>query len=227
MLADGAASIEVSFWPAVATGLATVVLVYVTWGYAHSTAQIASATAEAAEWARRTAESSLVQGALMVQPRMLQVAPLKVESVSSGILGLPQELGRIPVKVSTTLRNDGPGPALNAHVKVTMWGVELAEKTPPDGLSIPPGDSIDIQHDVETEHRPQLARAIEAGAPQPQIGRLEITCEDSLGYTVFTSWAIVKRADAPTELADRRVEYSAPSSERRDVPNLPLPSRRS
>jgi hypothetical protein len=212
---------DLSLWAVVATGIATAALACITWGYAHSTARIATSTAEAARWARETAEAALVQSALIVQPRLLQTTPLTVELTSSAVFGVPGAPVQIPISVETTLRNHGPGPAINALVRVVLWDVELRRADALDGVTIPPGAGVTLRREVAAEDRERLALAIAARPEAAEPGVLEVTCEDGLGYIVVTGWTIAARDDSMA-LVRRRVEYREPAEENRDRPVRPL-----
>src|SRR4051812_21440306 len=87
---------------AIVAAAATLVLVIVTWRYAVSTASIARETTRAANAARDTADLTILQSLLNVQP-LLDIAEVEVDFLAG-----PAE---VPFRISWKLTNRGSGTA--------------------------------------------------------------------------------------------------------------------
>jgi hypothetical protein len=213
---------DLVFWADVSSAVATVGLLGVTFAYARSTAQMAKSAAASARWMKDTAEATLTQGILVAQPRLLPVSPLMVESASPSAFGVGDESSlKVPIALAVTLRNEGPGPALNSCPRLTMVGVEAAIQGALAEVSIPAGAEIEIKAEFDRSQVPDLVRAIQAATPG--AGELKVTCRDSLGYTMTISWKLAPLASGGWSLSRRTVEYVGSPIPRGELPGMPSP----
>jgi hypothetical protein len=207
----------------VVTAVATTALAIITFAYARSTAHIAKISVDAAQAAKEAAESALLQNALMVQPRLLATAPLVMDYVPSTVLlNETSAQYRVPVRVATRLTNAGPGPAINLSITLSMFDIPFTALVVTDGSSVPPAASVEVQFGAvgNARHRAAIA-AGSSSARSEGLGLIRVTCQDTIGYIIVTTWKIVARSDSTLILAERDVEYQPPISHL-DLPHMPL-----
>jgi hypothetical protein len=163
-----------------ATLLLTAALVVVTWRYAKSTEVIAHETMNASVAARTTAQSTLLQSLLAVQP-VLEIGNLHVDYWRDE--DLPNEAKGIPFYIRCAVTNAGSGTAFNPSVTVRIGQVDLpASGSSEDVSQIMAGQTVKISHQSNRATWTELAEYI--GSAAISQGALCVTCRDAYGAEI-------------------------------------------
>lgn len=190
----------------VVTATATVILAVITGIYAFS-------TSKAARYARDTAEASIVQNILGVQPRVTPATPaMRVDWINStAILPTPRNW-RVPVRVTGTFDNSGRGPAMAVSTELVLFGItfEIDEGTLPESLRAE--GEVGLTWSVPAAQRPHLARDVE-GKSSGDVGVLKIECADSVGFRVSSQW-LIRLEGSRLLLARHELHYAAGGPEK-------------
>lgn len=179
---------------AIASLLLTASLVLITWRYARSTEEIARETTNAATAASMTAQATVLQGLLAVQP-ILELSELVLDHLGAG--------STVPRRLSVRVTNAGTGIAFRPSFSARINGVELAESKP--GELVPQfgvGQALEISFRSDRSAWKRWEADLRSG--RKLNGELKIICRDAYGASLELQAEFEAVAGSPPVVEEKR-----------------------